>query len=160
VTIKIFDPANASTDVDNRHGRRLAAALRRRGVSEDQIAMERAAQLQRKHNFDRRALAIIDAANAGSDDDLLTTAQMAVWFGVSEEWFGIGRSKGYGPEFVRLSPRRVRYRRGTAKKYLEERAHRHTGEYADPARPRQGREPGSRVVDGQVIPPGGDGDAA
>jgi hypothetical protein len=95
-----------------------------------------------RHNLDKRAPAIIEAANAGTDDELLTTTQVAVWFGLSPEWLEIGRSKGWGPPFLRLSPRRIRYRRGTCKEWLHERAHRATAEYAasagaGPGRPRQ-----------------------
>ena len=107
----------------------------------------------RAHHLDRRALAIIEAANAGSDDELLRTIVVAVWLGVSEEWLEIGRSRGYGPPYHRLSPRRVRYRRGDVKAWLTERAHRHTAEYFDPAAPRAGRKPGSRVVDGKLVLP-------
>jgi hypothetical protein len=55
--------------------------------------------------------------------------------------------------FLRLSPRRIRYHRGTVKNWLLERAHRSTSQYADPAVPRSGRAPGSRLVDGRVVPP-------
>jgi hypothetical protein len=110
------------------------------------------------HHLDRRALALIEAANLGTDDELMTTAQVAVWFGVSEEWLEIGRTKGWGPPFLRLSPRRVRYRRGTTKEWLRERAYRSTAGYADPAKP-AGRKPGTRVVDGRVVAPGESVDA-
>ena len=104
-----------------------------------------------KHHLDRRALALIDQANAGTDDELLSTAQVAVWFGVSIAWLEIGRSQGYGPAFIRIG-RRVRYSRGAVKSWLQERAHRSTAEYADRSQP-HGRAPGSKVVDGKVIPP-------
>ena len=87
-------------------------------------------------------------------DDLLDLAKVeAGRISISPEWFEIARSKGYGPPFIRLSPRRIRYHRGTAKSYLLERMHRHTAEYADPEAPRQGRAAGSKVVDGKVVPP-------
>ena len=96
---------------------------------------------QGRHNLDRRALALIEIANENSDDELLSTPRTAVWLGVSPEWLEIGRSKGWGPPFCRISPRRIRYRRGDVKKWLEGRAHRSTSEYdtsAGPGRPRKG----------------------
>ena len=94
-----------------------------------------------KHHLDRRALDLIEAANEGTDDELLDTSRTAVWLGVSPEWLEIGRSKGWGPRFIRISPRRVRYRRGDVKQFLEERAHRSTAEYATTGdRPRKGSE--------------------
>lgn len=106
-----------------------------------------------RHNLDRRALALIEAANAGTDDELLDTPQTAVWLGVSPQWLEIGRSRRWGPPFVRLSTRRIRYRRGAVKKWLEERAHRSTAGYADPTREPTGRKTGSRLVNGHVVGP-------
>jgi hypothetical protein len=106
-----------------------------------------------RHNLDRRALALIDAANADTDDELQDTTRVALWLGVSPEWLEIGRSKGWGPPFVRPSPRRVRYRVGAVKLWLQDRAHRSTSEYADPAKPSAGRAAGSKVIDGHVVPP-------
>lgn len=103
------------------------------------------------HHLDRRALELINQANAGTDDELLNTEQLALWLGVSTGWLEIGRSQGYGPPFIRLG-RRVRYRRADINRWLQERAHRRTAEYADPERP-QGRQPGSKVIDGKVVPP-------
>jgi hypothetical protein len=96
---------------------------------------------QGKHHLDRRALDLVEIANRGTDDELMMTLPVAVWLGVSPEWLEIGRSKGWGPPFLRLSPRRIRYRRGDVKKWLKERAHRSTREYetqAGPGRPRKG----------------------
>ena len=90
----------------------------------------------------------------------MPTVRVAVWLGVSPEWLEIGRSKGWGPPFIRLSPRRVRYRRGDVKRWLEGRAHRHTGEYAARSALPQGRRPGSKVLDGRVVVPEGPPDAA
>jgi hypothetical protein len=77
-----------------------------------------------RHHLDRRAAEIIEEGR-GDFDDLLTTAATADWFGVSTEWLEIGRSKGYGPPFIRLSPSRVRYRRGDVLAWLHERTHYH-----------------------------------
>ena len=99
------------------------------------------ALFQGRHHLDRRALDLIEATNEGSDDDLMSTVLVAVWLGVSPEWLEIGRTKGWGPPFLRLSPRRVRYRRGDVKKWLQERAYRCTSQYETqpgPGRPRKG----------------------
>jgi hypothetical protein len=91
------------------------------------------------HHLDRRALDLIEAANEATDDELMSTPRTAVWLGVSPEWLEIGRSKGWGPPFRRLSPRRIRYHRGDVKKWLQERAHRSTHEYETAGgRPRKG----------------------
>jgi hypothetical protein len=97
------------------------------------------ALFQGRHHLDRRAFDLIEAANVGSDDELLSTPRTAVWLGVSPEWLEIGRSKGWGPPYLRLSPRRIRYRRGDVKRWLEGRAYQHTSEYA--TTPRPGRPP-------------------
>jgi hypothetical protein len=96
------------------------------------------------HHLDRRAFDLIEAAQAEGDEDLMSTPMVAVWLGVSPEWLEIGRSRGWGPPFLRLSPRRVRYRRGTVKGWLKERAYRCTAEYADPREPRGDRKPSQR----------------
>lgn len=104
-----------------------------------------------RHHLDRRACKL--AALPGDDDDLLSTKETAGWLDTSEQWLEIGRSKGYGPPYVRLSPRRIRYRRGTVKVWLQERSHRMTSEYVDPLAPRQGRRVGSRLIGGKVVAP-------
>lgn len=81
------------------------------------------------HHLDRRADKIA-AEGAGDLDDLLDTKAMSAWFGYSEQWFEIGRSKGYGPPFIRVGPQRIRYRRSDALAYLAERTHASTAEYA------------------------------
>src|SRR5262249_2249561 len=72
--------------------------------------------------------------------DLMATVRVAVWLGVSPEWLEIGRSKGWGPPFLRLSPRRVRYRRGDVKKWLQERAYRSTSQYETQPGPGRGHK--------------------
>src|SRR5262245_1253100 len=54
-------------------------------------------------------------------DDLLNTAQAATWLGVSVQFLEAGRTKGYGPEFVRLGPKCVRYQRKAIRKFLRDR---------------------------------------
>ena len=66
-------------------------------------------------NLDRRAHQIMSAplADGQNADDLMTTGEVALWFGVSKQWLEIGRCKKhrYGPPFVQISPRNIRYRR-------------------------------------------------
>ena len=84
-------------------------------------------------HLDKRAPQIIaiGAANAdANDDDLLTTYQVAAWFGVSTQWLENGRSTGnYGPPFEMLGPGLVRYKRGRLREWLSQREYTHTAEY-------------------------------
>jgi predicted DNA-binding transcriptional regulator AlpA len=82
----------------------------------------------RKHHLDRRADSIV-ATNTGAEDELLSTSEVAEWLAVSTQWLEIGRCKKYGPEFTRISPRIVRYRRSDVLKWLRERVHASTAEY-------------------------------
>jgi len=86
--------------------------------------------VSRRHHIDRHANSIVEAG-VGDDDDLLATRDMVAWFRKSKQWFEIGRSKGYGPPFIRLSPQVIRYRRGDVKAWLAERQLRSTSEYND-----------------------------
>jgi predicted DNA-binding transcriptional regulator AlpA len=79
-------------------------------------------------HIDKRAGAILAASAADDDDTLLTTVQCAGWLGVSEMFLIVGRTKGYGPPHVRISPNVVRYRRGDVRVWLTERTHRHNAE--------------------------------
>jgi hypothetical protein len=99
-----------------------------------------------KHHLDRRAVDLIEAANIGTDDELLTTPQTAVWLRVSPQWLEIGRSRGWGPSYLKLSPRRVRYRVGDVKQWLAERSYRCTAEYDTPAEQSPAAAPRKRVV--------------
>jgi hypothetical protein len=81
----------------------------------------------RRFHVDRRAAEV--AAQPGSDDDLLTTPELAEYLGCSTQWVEIGRSKGYGPEFERVSRKMIRYRRGKVRKWLDGRSHGSTAEY-------------------------------
>ncbi len=57
----------------------------------------------------------------GSTDRLLTEKDLAGWLGVSLPTLQRMRSKGGGPQFVRLSTRRVGYRRADIEAWLAER---------------------------------------
>jgi hypothetical protein len=81
----------------------------------------------RRFHFDKRIDSIVSAP--GADDDLLTTAEVAAWLGVSVQWVDIGRSESYGPPFQKLGPHIVRYHRGTVREWLLARTHYSTSEY-------------------------------
>ena len=81
------------------------------------------------HHIDRRANTIT-AVDIGADDELLSTKQVAAWLGVSTQFLEIGRSRGYGPRFTKISPRQVRYLRGDVMAWLRQRTHASTAGYA------------------------------
>ena len=83
-----------------------------------------------KHHLDKRTEQLIAAGEeAGSADQLLTTPQAADWLAVSTQFLEIGRVKGYGPPFVALAPRAIRYKRGDVLEWLRGRTHSSTAEY-------------------------------
>jgi hypothetical protein len=94
-----------------------------------------------KHLLDRRASALrADVDTTGAADDLLSTRQLAKLLGTSEQWLETGRSSGkFGPPFLKLSYRCIRYRCDAVAAWLAERAHASTLEYETPQ-----RRPGSR----------------
>jgi hypothetical protein len=83
---------------------------------------------QRLH-LDRRAETILATAGGWSDDDLLTTPQMADHLGTSKQWLELGRSKGYGPPYLPLAPQIVRYRFGDGREWLKQRQYLRTADY-------------------------------
>jgi hypothetical protein len=82
----------------------------------------------KKLHLDKRAGALAD--QEGRDDDLLSTSQIAEWFGVCESWVMNGRVYHYGPPFVRVSGKLIRYRRGDVRAWLLQRLHKSTREYS------------------------------
>jgi hypothetical protein len=97
-----------------------------------------------RHLLDRRARMIMTTILTGNADDLLSTRVLARMLGVGEQWLEIGRSTGrYGPPYLKLSSRCVRYRRDRVLAWLEERAHASTAEYPTP-KPRPGSRPPGR----------------
>lgn len=77
--------------------------------------------IPKRHLIDRRASRTIEFAPR-FDDRPLTTADVASWLGVSTQWLEIGRCRGYGPRFTRISTRRVRYAREDVVAWLRSRA--------------------------------------
>jgi hypothetical protein len=82
----------------------------------------------KRHHLDMRAADIADAID-GDENDLLDTVQTAAWLGVSVQFLTIGRHRGYGPAFIRLSPRRTRYKKSAVLEWLRSRTHSSTAEY-------------------------------
>src|SRR5271166_3121847 len=83
-----------------------------------------------RHHLDRRAADLAaEGASAGDADQLLSTSDVAEWLGLSTQWLEIGRGTNYGPRFVVLSTRRIRYRRADVLAWLAERTFVHTAQY-------------------------------
>ena len=76
----------------------------------------------RKLNLDRRVAQILAADAKADDDELLSSRDEAAWLGVSIQWLEAGRANGYGPPFIMIGPRMVRYRRGDTRAYLRKRS--------------------------------------
>jgi hypothetical protein len=76
-----------------------------------------------RHHLDKRAASLIHnpPEDFKNDDDLLTTTQVASWFGVTVQWLELSRPRGLGPPFVKISSQMVRYRRGELIAWLKER---------------------------------------
>lgn len=87
-----------------------------------------AAAAPTRHHLDRRGDQIAQQI-AGDEDELLSTSDVSELLGVSTQFLEIGRHKGYGPPFVRLSARCVRYRRADLRGWLQARQHQAVSEY-------------------------------
>jgi predicted DNA-binding transcriptional regulator AlpA len=82
-----------------------------------------------RRNLLGRAASAAEQAPQGHPDDMLSTQQVAAWLGVSYQWLEAGRTKGYGPKFVRHSYRHVRYRRADVLAYIAANTFSTTAEY-------------------------------
>lgn len=67
--------------------------------------------MARKHHIDRRARVALDHISGGDPEELLNTHEAAAILGCSRQFLEIGRCRGYGPSYLKMSPRMVRYRR-------------------------------------------------
>jgi predicted DNA-binding transcriptional regulator AlpA len=56
-------------------------------------------------------------------DPLLTERDLSTWLGISEPTLFRHRRDGTGPAFIRLSARRVAYRRTAVEEWLAQREH-------------------------------------
>jgi hypothetical protein len=55
------------------------------------------------------------------DDALVDTPKAAELLGVSHQWLELGRCAGYGPPYVKLTKRLVKYRRSDLREYARKR---------------------------------------
>lgn len=94
--------------------------------------LNRKASLARRHHLDRHASRLAELGG-GYPDDLLSTNAVADWLGVSIPFLEIGRSRGYGPMFIRVAPARIRYRRSDVLAWLKERTFASTSKYGEVA---------------------------
>ena len=85
----------------------------------------------KKLHLDKRAHTLAKAGE-GDGDDLLNTQQLSDWLGVSTQWCEIGRCRDYGPKWIRVGARRVRYRRSDVLAWLAERTYSRTADYENP----------------------------
>lgn len=85
--------------------------------------------IPQNHHLDKRAAKIAESIPVNAPDTLLCTKQAAALMGLSPSWLNQARSKGYGPPFVRLSPRKIVYRLGDIRLWLNDRHHHSTAEY-------------------------------
>jgi predicted DNA-binding transcriptional regulator AlpA len=85
-----------------------------------------------KLHIDKRAGAIVDD-DEGRSDEMMSTIEVAAWLGTSTQWLEGARHRGFGPKYLNLAPRMIRYRRGDILAWLESRTHQSTSEYATPA---------------------------
>ena len=85
----------------------------------------------KRFHIDGRASALADDPIGADPDRLLDTHAVARWFDVSEHWLEIGRSKHWGPKYVKLGPRMFRYRVRDCLDYLEDRIRASTAEYSE-----------------------------
>jgi hypothetical protein len=86
-----------------------------------------------RHHLDRRASDIL-AQPSAANDALMSTKELATFLRVSDQFLEIARSKNYGPPFVRVSDRMIRYRMDDVRKWLAKRVYCGTAEYRSAAK--------------------------
>jgi hypothetical protein len=81
-------------------------------------------------HLDRRAERLLtEHVAAGPDDELLDSAQLAEWLQCSVQFVEILRGRDDGPDFERIAPKVIRYRRGSIRTWLRQREIRSTAQY-------------------------------
>jgi hypothetical protein len=75
----------------------------------------------KNHHLDKFASTLIAAGDGPDADQLLETREVAEWLRVSYQWLTIGRVRKYGPPFIKVTDRRVVYRRGDVLNWLASR---------------------------------------
>jgi predicted DNA-binding transcriptional regulator AlpA len=68
------------------------------------------------------ALTLRDRQQHEALREFVTERELSVWLGLSQPTLSRHRRHGTGPAFVRLSPRRVAYRRTAVEAWLQEHA--------------------------------------
>ena len=86
--------------------------------------------------LDRRANELIQKFE-GMSRDWWATRDLANDLNTSISFVEKGRSQGYGPKFVRLGPRCIRYYKDEVIAWLIERTHQNTAEYEKPTKKRR-----------------------
>jgi hypothetical protein len=81
--------------------------------------------------IDRRAYRLIDVDF--HPEERLNTKELAAWLDVSVQFLEIGRTRGYGPKFERITDKLIRYRVGDVLEWLKSRTHASTAEYRSEA---------------------------
>lgn len=84
-------------------------------------------KLPKTHHLDKRAKDIMASQPPDRGhglDDLLTTKEVAAWFGVSKSMVDNMRSQGGGPEPTPVGGRTIRYMRRNVLAWLESRSRR------------------------------------
>ncbi len=76
----------------------------------------------RRHHLDRRADAIAELLSGDDPERLMATSETAKLLGTSNSWLEIGRCRGYGPPWIAVTPKMIRYRRKSVLAWIEERA--------------------------------------
>jgi hypothetical protein len=84
--------------------------------------------LSRRHD-DESSNAIVDRVMAADCDALLSTPDAAVFLDISPQWLELARHGGYGPAYIKVTPRLVRYRKRDLIAYLD--AQRHVPQESD-----------------------------
>lgn len=90
------------------------------------VAAATVAPVPQNFHFDKRISSILAAAADASDDDQMTTVEVAMWLGVSPQWLEKGRQLGYGPPYIQLSKQIIRYSRAEVRAWLLARTRRRT----------------------------------
>jgi hypothetical protein len=87
----------------------------------------------KSHHLDNRAEELATSSYVAGlhDDDMLTTKQVAHWLGTSVQFLEQGRAQGYGPEFINLNEKIIRYRKITVVRFLQARTFKRVSDYLD-----------------------------
>jgi predicted DNA-binding transcriptional regulator AlpA len=80
-------------------------------------------------HLDKHAEDIVRAATGEAADDLLSETELARWLGVSNLWLQHKRRQGGGPAFIRIGPKRIKYRRSDVIAWLKGRTYQSVSDY-------------------------------